>query len=75
MRKKYENYKKLFITEKTEKDIKIKEISLLKEQSNGPVAEVKELIAKCENLKIRHQTEYSLRKEKEQKLDTAMAEI
>ena len=33
----------MFINEKTEKDMKAKEISILKEQNTAPVPEVKEL--------------------------------
>jgi len=74
-RKKYEDYKKLFIIEKSEKDCKVKELAILKEETSGAMPEVKELRVKYENLKIINGKEYNLRKEKETKLAAAMAEI
>ena len=68
MRKKYEYYKKQAISEKAEKDIKIKELQIYKEKE-GPVEELKEVKAKLEALKINHQKEYTQRKDKEMKLD------
>lgn len=75
MRKKYENYKKLFINEKQEKELKAKELQVIKDKLEGPVPEVKEIRVKYENLKIVHTKEYNLRKEKEDKLNIANAEI
>ena len=57
-----------FISEKAEKDIKIKELQIYKEKE-GPVEELKEVKAKLEALKINHQKEYTQRKDKEMKLD------
>ena len=67
-------YKKLFITEKTEKEAKIKELQVLKE-SETPIQEIKEIRAKYEGLKFAYQREYNLRKEKEQKIETVTQEI
>jgi hypothetical protein len=77
LRKKYENYKKLFLGEKLEKDSKINELKILKEETaaQGAVPEIKELRIKYENLKLAHQKEYNTRKEKEQKLEEAHNEI
>jgi len=76
-RKKYENYKKLFLNEKLEKDCKSKELEILKEaQTKGEaIPEIKELRIKYENLKQVNAKEYNLRKEKESKLEAANAEI
>jgi len=53
IKKKYEYYKKMFISEKTEKESKIKEIAVLKD-TEGPITEVKEVRAKYEALKLTH---------------------
>lgn len=74
IKKKYEYYKKMFITEKTEKEAKIKELAVLKD-NEGPMPEVKETRAKYEALKLTHQREYTLRKEKEQKIEVLNQEI
>jgi len=76
-RKKYENYKKLFLNEKLEKDCKSKELEILKEaQTKGEaIPEIKELRIKYENLKQVNAKEYNLRKGKESKLEAANAEI
>lgn len=52
-RKKYENYKKLSLQEKTELDMKTKELQLLKDKME-PTSEFRELKVKYENLKILH---------------------
>lgn len=44
-RKKYENYKKLFMCEKHEKECKIKELATLKDETK-PVSEIKDLRVK-----------------------------
>ena len=75
LRKKYENYKKLFINEKQERELKAKELQILKEKLEGPIPEVKELRVKYENYRIQHTKEYNLRKEKEGKLEAAHSEI
>ena len=66
-RKKYENYKKMFLDQKHEKDCKIKELLILKEEN--PPGELKEMKIKIENLKASQAKEYNGRKEKEQKLE------
>ena len=60
LRKKYEQYKKMFFNEKTEKDAKIKEISILKTKDTTPASdsENKEIRVKLEALKINFQKEY-----------------
>ena len=73
-RKKYENYKKMFVNEKCEKEALAKEISIIKEKE-GPIEETKELRAKYENLKELHQKEYNSRKEKEQKLEQCNVDL
>ena len=50
-RKKYENYKKLCLQEKLEKDQKTMELKILKE-SDPQSTEIKELRVKYENLKL-----------------------
>lgn len=55
----------MFVNEKTEKDTKIKELAILKDSSKEQVPEYKELKVKYETLKINHNKEYNLRKEKE----------
>ena len=50
MRKKYDQYKKMFMNEKHEKECRAKELQILKEEM--PTVEVKELKAKYENLKL-----------------------
>lgn len=51
-RKKYENYKKLFMNEKLDKECKAKELEILKEQMKDEgVPEIKELRVKYDNLK------------------------
>lgn len=50
MRKKYDQYKKMFYNEKHEKECRVKELQILKEDM--PTVEVKELKAKYENLKL-----------------------
>lgn len=73
-RKKYEQYKKLFMNEKLEKECKIKELTLLKEKE-GPIEDATQIKIKYENLKQANQKEYNTRKEKEQKLEAANSEI
>ena len=63
-RKKYENYKKMFMNEKTEKEAKMKELQILREKE-GPIENIVDLRAKYENLKELHNKEYMTRKEKE----------
>ena len=53
IKKKYEYYKKLFMDEKTQKESKIKELTVLRE-NDGPITEVKEIRAKYESLKHTH---------------------
>jgi hypothetical protein len=72
MRKKYDQYKKMFYNEKHEKESKIKELQVLKDDT--PVIEIKELKAKYDILKQSQLKEYQTRKEKEAKLETAYAE-
>ena len=72
MRKKYDQYKKMFYNEKHEKECRTKELQILKEEM--PTVEVKELKAKYENLKLSQAKEYQVRKEKEAKLEAAHAE-
>ena len=72
MRKKYDQYKKMFYNEKHEKERKIKELQVLKDDT--PVIEIKELKAKYDILKQSQLKEYQTRKEKEAKLETAYAE-
>ena len=67
-RKKYENYKKIFLNEKLEKDQKIKEIEILK-STEDLSSEAKDLKIKYENMKALQQKEYQARKEKEEKLE------
>lgn len=62
----------MFYNEKHEKESKIKELQILKEDT--PEIEIKELKAKYDNLKLSQQKEYQTRKEKEAKLETAYAE-
>lgn len=61
----------MFVNEKTEKDLSKKELMLLKQEKIDPLPEVKELMIKYEKLKIMHQKEHNMRKEKETKLETA----
>ena len=62
----------MFYNEKHEKECKIKELLIIKEET--PVVDMKELKAKYDNLKLSQQKEYQTRKEKEAKLETAYAE-
>ena len=73
LRKKYDYYKKMSYNEKHEKESKIKELQIFKDEF--PPIELKELKAKYENLKSSQQKEYTTRKEKEAKLEAANAEI
>ena len=63
----------MFYNEKHEKECKIKELQIIKDEQ--PNIEVKELKAKYENLKQSQLKEYTTRKEKEAKLETAYAEV
>ena len=56
MRKKYDQYKKMFYNEKHEKECRTKELAILKEEL--PTIELKELKAKYENLKLSQAKEY-----------------
>ena len=67
-RSKYENYKKLCLKEKSEKDIKIKELQVFRDKE-GAQPEVKEIMAKYEGEKIARQKEYQIRQDKEAKLE------
>ena len=62
----------MFYNEKQEKESKIKELQILKEEA--PPIEIKELKAKYESLKLAQQKEYQTRKEKEAKLEASHAE-
>ena len=61
----------MFINEKSEKDAKIKEISILKTKENFAPSELenKEIRTKLETLKMNLNKEYTSRKEKETKLE------
>ena len=54
LRKKYEQYKKMFLNEKTEKDAKIKELQIFKTKDTTPPtdSENKEIRVKLEASKI-----------------------
>ena len=54
LRKKYEQYKKMFLNEKTEKDAKIKELQIFKTKDTTPPtdAENKDIRVKLEASKI-----------------------
>ena len=65
----------MFIDQKAEKDAKIKEIQIMRNELEGQVPEVKELRMKYENLKQVHSKEYNHRKDKEAKLDQANADL
>lgn len=56
-RKKYENYKKIFLNEKHEKDCKIKELETLKEKEDT-TSDIKELRVKYDNVKASQVKEY-----------------
>lgn len=60
----------MFLNEKHEKDLKIKELEVLKSKEES-VSEVKDLKIKYENIKMTHQKEYQCRKEKDAKLEQA----
>ena len=63
----------MFLDQKHEKDCKIKELLILKEEN--PPGELKEMKIKIENLKASQAKEYNGRKEKEQKLEQAHLEV
>lgn len=73
LRQKYENYKKMFLNAKAEKDQKVKEIQVLREEQ--PPTDLKELRSKYEGLKIMLQKEQNQRKDKEVKLEQLNAEM
>ena len=52
LRKKYENYKKLFVNEQVEKNAKAKELELLKKDPQFKTTEVQQLHSKLEAFRM-----------------------
>lgn len=52
LRKKYENYKKLFVNEQVEKNSKAKELELLKKDPQFKTTEVQQLHSKLEAFRM-----------------------
>ena len=75
LRKKYENYKKLFVNEQVEKNSKAKELELLKKDPQFKTTEVQQLHSKLEAFRMQLEKERGMRKEKEGKLEAANQEV